>query len=102
MNDAVQKLVTFVQNASPYMWRVAFRQAILDGIFGVLLSVGLSSIGVFLRRWWESDEDSARFFSIVCSLLSWVIAICVFWWYASYLINPGYAAIQELVNLCPH
>jgi hypothetical protein len=102
MNDTIQRLVEWLNNASPIVWQAAYRQVWIDGIenlilFGVTTVVGIWGFRL-LRKNWDDLEEGALFGSlgvIVAGILSAVFLTCVI----DCFVNPTFQAIKNLAGL---
>lgn len=123
MEEALQKLIEFVENASPVIWQALVKQAYVDAVGQLLGAIffGFMALQLFkvakgrLKRVAEmkganadpksydlySDMDSQYFMyagSTVGWVLSFVITLSNIYAAIGRFINPNYYAIQMILE----
>lgn len=115
MDDLLQKLVAWLESASPHLWAILVRQvqinAIRDGMVVFILFSGVLGVGLFLKRKWAAlmeekasywvDEDELRGWIIGYGIASAVLlAVCLANLYSiiGAVLNPEYQAIMLILN----
>lgn len=124
MEEIINRLIVLVQETAPEVWEIGIRQATVDGIWSLILAllflVGIISFGYVISYWskrdatkdernkgksrWDDDYDKIDYpFAILMGLFSEAFLIFFFVWQLGegikHLVNPGYYAIQSLLNL---
>lgn len=128
MDEALQKLIDFVEQAAPVMWEASYRQSYVVAIRDLLFFIGMMALAVYCARWyfhfgdlvnvinekiaqetgWSSglktDRENAQLARGIFAFLVIVIvgaAILVVGGVIGRIINPDYYAIQNLIGLIP-
>ena len=106
MNEAMQKLIDAVQQASPVVWHAAYRQAWIDGIENVLLMMGVILLSLVFRQLRKKvlvlDNDVTEPPAILFWILSFGFAVIATPFLIGALdcfLNPAFAAIKNLKGL---
>lgn len=113
--DVVQKLIEFVQNASPVVWNAALKQVQVDAVLyfiGAVVFLVLTIGCISLTRWsnnkkkeatdWnESDYDLGIYFGAAGAVLFTLCTVGFICEMVVRLINPTWYAIQNILNLLP-
>lgn len=107
--SALLELIKFVQGATPALWEMAKRQAMIDGIvslFGLAIAILFLAVGVYSARMILTGEG--RYDDEVYEITILVILILVPTLLAgtlspslTFLFNPDYYALQQLLQLIP-
>lgn len=103
MNDAIQQLVGFLQNASPVVWQAVYRQVYIEGVESVLAMFAFLFATGFAWRWLRKNWENAD--EMVCALMVLLIIVGFFvsgvFLYSAVddFANPTFQAIQQLAGL---
>jgi hypothetical protein len=106
MDELIQKLIEFVETASPVLWESAYRQVYVEVaqlVIVIIVAILLGLGGFALRRkqkQLDGDDDGILWLPI-SSL--WVCSVACLWMGVSgiigHLLNPNWYAIKILLGL---
>jgi succinate dehydrogenase hydrophobic anchor subunit len=105
VNEAVQRLVETIQNASPAIWQAAYRQARIDAWENLALVAALAVAAIVLwrlpRKLLRSNGDVELLIALVWvgSAICVVLAVFSALAFADNTFNPTFAAIKEITSL---
>jgi hypothetical protein len=107
--EPIQKLIEWIENASPMLWAVAQRQVwvqFAQTILGLVVCSGMA-IGLFMLGKWfirKDKTDDPEMVAVFCWIgagIAGVIAVMFFIVELPRYLNWDYLAIQNLVRLSP-
>lgn len=104
MSEALQQIIEAVKQSSPFLWRAAYRYAVVDALTGLLFGViVLGGMAWFMfhltKRFEDSDAVALAWIGLVLSL----VGVGGFIFYnAEQLLALDYYAVQALVGLVKH
>lgn len=113
--ELLQKLIGYLETASPELWRIASRQVEVQiwrqefglFIFGTVAAIALVGLcwSIYKRNWQENDWESNQFYEgvimvgCIALIIAGVISAALYINLVSMQMNPDYYAILELMKL---
>lgn len=101
--EAILKLMEWMEEAAPGVWAIAVKQAaavgitnLAGGVIMLLVAIGLAALTVWFIR---NDNELGYWLSSLFATLAFLIAIPTVVEGVKYLINPEWYAIQGLLGL---
>lgn len=108
MEEMLRKLIDKGIELSPAIWEVFMRQAIVNGLYqlfvSVVLLVAVVALGVFARRRFKEEEEGAGDYfdsaiAVFVVLIHLVVFLITLYSAFSNLVNPEYAAAQMILSM---
>lgn len=111
MDSALQKLIEWLETASPELWRILIRQVYVAATLDLLWAIGLSVAIILLTRKLAQythsedydcvDDETVLVVKIGWTLLygSWIAIAALVASAAAMIANPEYAAIRDILRL---
>lgn len=101
----VEKLIEFVENASPVIWEAMYRQVYINAIYqglagAVLVCLAVVFFTVFKRTYKKDGFDNdAACVAIILSVASAIVGAAFLVSVIGPMVNPNYYAIDNLLDL---
>lgn len=109
IDEALRKLIEFLEVASPATWEVLVKQVYVEAIASLAWAIGLSvaayflfKLGAYARKEYEDDYmsgwDLGAVFSYIAFGVCVAIAFGLFVEFAMHIINPEFYAIRYIIS----